>query len=599
MSAPAATAALPPRSVAELLSRLLRALPGALLRQLVLLVPLSIGTWLLHTFLLVVGNEGFERGGGVLGQILTARGTYVGGTLVWTLGWMLLVSTAVRLFREGPTAIARDHAVLARSIARHRTAIGPHATAGLVLWLALGLAWATFLDNRVAAILSGLALVSSATLRERSVGVLALHLAARDARRLAGAALPLDPRAPQGWSSPPRIAMGFALAAVGSLVGALDPFAPWCGSLFFVAGLVLAAVLFFTGRTAATMGTLLALFVLGARGALADDGGWVESGGTFTSWIASEGALIAAWLGVPPAIGVAIGQLVGTQAASTGLVPDPWSQAPADGEERVLQGVYGETRIRWDASVGQWVNLERGTWVDPDRWAEDQQQILRDKEWIRGQTEGDRARAEAERAAREAARAAQQPGPTQYPQWYRDFMADRQARLERDQAQANEREAFWSRWTNRVEWVQWGADRSIDALATVTGPAGNTIKWTYTSVRNVGQHLSDAHARGTGYGRALVRGVVETGVDYGMSRARQALTGRIGPASRGNLGLGKWGGPTGHPGFPEAGVGEFVRDAASSGAAWAGWQGVGNAAQGFAAKKGATDPLKGVLGVKR
>lgn len=44
---------------------------------------------------------------------------------------------------------------------------------------------------------------------------------------------------------------------------------------------------------------------------LADDGGWVEAGGTLIGWIRSQGAGLAVGMGVPPAAGGIIGALIG------------------------------------------------------------------------------------------------------------------------------------------------------------------------------------------------------------------------------------------------------------------------------------------------
>ena len=41
----------------------------------------------------------------------------------------------------------------------------------------------------------------------------------------------------------------------------------------------------------------------------ADDGGWREAGGTFDSWLKSEGAIIAILVGISPALGAILGIL--------------------------------------------------------------------------------------------------------------------------------------------------------------------------------------------------------------------------------------------------------------------------------------------------
>ncbi|MFC1999520.1 RHS repeat-associated core domain-containing protein, partial [Chloroflexota bacterium] len=63
--------------------------------------------------------------------------------------------------------------------------------------------------------------------------------------------------------------------------------------------------------TAVLLGFFIILFVVCTQNAYADDGGWLEAGGTFSDWIQSEGATKAIMMGLPAALGALIGALLG------------------------------------------------------------------------------------------------------------------------------------------------------------------------------------------------------------------------------------------------------------------------------------------------
>ena len=121
-------------------------------------------------------------------------------------------------------------------------------------------------------------------------------------------------------------------------------------------------------------------------------------------------------------------------------------------------------------------------------------------------------------------------------------LARGQAQLDRDQAEweadradrrveaqairdAGQAEADW--WTRRgtrlgrvekvLEWTAWGADRSVDALAALTGPAGGRVKDLYTVGKRLGKGLGEMAASGGNVAK-LVKGGVEGALDLGFSK---------------------------------------------------------------------------------
>jgi hypothetical protein len=66
---------------------------------------------------------------------------------------------------------------------------------------------------------------------------------------------------------------------------------------------------------------------------------------------------------------------------------------------------------------------------------------------------------------------------------------------------------------NKLEWIKWGCDKSIDVLSQVTGPAGKTIAKVYKVGTNLGEGLGEGMAEGGNYGKHLAKGALKAGVD--------------------------------------------------------------------------------------
>ncbi|MDO9494885.1 MAG: hypothetical protein Q7J48_04210 [Nocardioides sp.] len=72
-----------------------------------------------------------------------------------------------------------------------------------------------------------------------------------------------------------------------------------------------------------------------------------------------------------------------------------------------------------------------------------------------------------------------------------------------------------------AEWTQWGAERGIDLLGTVTGPAGASVKLHYQWVKNLAAGTSGAVA--TGDSKELLKGVKGMIQDVGWELASPLL----------------------------------------------------------------------------
>ena len=124
------------------------------------------------------------------------------------------------------------------------------------------------------------------------------------------------------------------VAMVGSIAGfLLCTFLPWWGKLIIGIGM-LAAAFMLTRRQGQSLTTVLfsilpMILLLGAIAlimkaipVLADDGGWKEAGGTFSSWIHSSGAVMAVTQGIGPAVGTVAGLALGRRWLLPGVIPN-------------------------------------------------------------------------------------------------------------------------------------------------------------------------------------------------------------------------------------------------------------------------------------
>ena len=81
---------------------------------------------------------------------------------------------------------------------------------------------------------------------------------------------------------------------------------------------------------------------------LADDGGWQESGGTFSGWVHSPGAVTAVVLGIGPGIGSVVGPAIGQALVNIGgniYIGDGGIEGQTPVQETPPQGPYGQTTV--------------------------------------------------------------------------------------------------------------------------------------------------------------------------------------------------------------------------------------------------------------
>jgi hypothetical protein len=322
---PAKKAVQPPKNLLEFLGMLLRQLPKNLLKSIPWMILMAGFTWVLHTYLLVYVNEGFDVSGAspLIKAALSGR-LWPSGILFWTIMGGL-ASFVFSQFRQN--GLAKTFGAMGSAPGWMASSLKGFSMTRLPLLLgslASGFLMMTIANSPLYAIQFGLLLMGEWLAQGKGLLGMVIPLGWSDAQRLFSRGQPPAPFSP-GW-------MAFILAglSVSALCGLIFPF--WF--LAFILGCLMVAlvVLLVTrnGRptpqaTIILLGGLLALGWLALRLSgvvLADDGGWTEAGGSLGSWIGSEGAVTAIGFGLPPAVGSALGVLFGSALAGVlGGVP--------------------------------------------------------------------------------------------------------------------------------------------------------------------------------------------------------------------------------------------------------------------------------------
>jgi hypothetical protein len=335
--------------------------------------------WLLHTYLLVFVNQGFGRGSWV-GDLLATTGNGIAGTIIWMIGSGLLFSwIGQKLFAKGQKPPKQPPLSEVFLEAGELALAAMVAAAGISMILGI---FATGWSNTAIAIGIG------GTMLTAGSSVIGLLVSSAWSSTYG---LKQSDKARKFSVATGKVAMVGGIAAF--LLNTL-PFmkAPinvifgiaFLGLAFFLthrenksAGAMLLSILPYM----AFMGVMAFLWNNNIR-VLADDGGWQEAGGTFGSWIGSQGAAQAMISGIGPGIGTAIGPAlfqvlisIGTNMQLPGGMIPPGTTPEPEIPPKNLMDENGNRLLVWDpeqygpGANGQdgkpgwvWYN---GNWVDP------------------------------------------------------------------------------------------------------------------------------------------------------------------------------------------------------------------------------------------
>jgi len=325
----------PPQSLLELLGMLLKQAPRNFLRQLPWMVLVSLFTWVYHTFLLVYVNEGFDTSGSSV-WIKTAVSGYrsPSGIVFWTAMGGIASLAFNQLKQNGLGKTVSSFASAPGWMAKSLRPFTSGALTPLLVSLAAGLLVLSFFARGpLYAIQFGLLILGDWIAQGRGLLGMVIPLGWSDVQRLLK----------RGGNTAPFQASWMAWIVAGLSVSALLGiiFPTWF-MLFSLVGTIGLMVLLLVTRSGKkpSRGTVVLLALLIASGwlavhkggvVLADDGGWQEAGGTFSSWIASEGAMKALGMGIPPSLGAALGWLFGSLFGGIMGISFPGFAAPLAG----------------------------------------------------------------------------------------------------------------------------------------------------------------------------------------------------------------------------------------------------------------------------
>ncbi len=97
-------------------------------------------------------------------------------------------------------------------------------------------------------------------------------------------------------------------------------------------------------------------------------------------------------------------------------------------------------------------------------------------------------------------------------------MKARQDKLEAEAKSANDSAWWWDKGTKAAEITQTVADKGVDILSTVTGPAGGRIKDVYTVAKGTAEGLGEGIAQGGDYLKNIGKGTAKGVVDLGLGK---------------------------------------------------------------------------------
>ncbi|QCS51106.1 hypothetical protein FEK30_16480 (plasmid) [Picosynechococcus sp. PCC 11901] len=334
-----------PKTLVQLLGWLLKAFLQALPRQIVVGVIVGGVMWLVHTFLLVGVNEGFNPTTNPwLGSVLVISDQLIPGTLFWLFSGILvghLFRGTLGNYLKGIGQLPQICVDVGQQASQFQS---PFPWVGL----AVAIAFSTFLGNLLVSIQIAL-FALAAVCDPQHLLRLAAQLGWQDAHRLF-----------RHQSSPALSQVMLQTLLAGLMVGYLIAaicfwFFGGIPQLLFLGAIAIALVLILRGNQPPSTQTLLLLslslvgfYVAHGIPVLADDCGWQEAGGSLDRWLASGPCVITtATLGFPAAGGFWTGWILGnlpsipTVIYGTGTPDDPFRDYPDANNPPWKQGIYG------------------------------------------------------------------------------------------------------------------------------------------------------------------------------------------------------------------------------------------------------------------
>ncbi len=301
-----------------MLKSIVKSIPKMALRQLIKLVLIFLTIVVINTYLVVVKNEGFAPSkGNALMPITALKNSYQSASIFWMFALFFIMTIVGRIRQDSLKTFLKEIVMIPSSIIHDFSKV-TSAHKG-IFFITTGIYLLVFMliPNTYLVILYFFILLLSYSLREKGFIGIAIKMGLDDVNQLRKKKIQIN----KSFIFIMVLSVTFAL-----LICWVMPFGDWS---FYVLAAVFVVLGFLVGmemlssRQAASM---LVMTILGSIIAkifdvsvLADDGGWIESGATFSNWIQSEGAGTAVLMGGPPAIGATLGTYLGSLLAESGF----------------------------------------------------------------------------------------------------------------------------------------------------------------------------------------------------------------------------------------------------------------------------------------
>ena len=221
------------------------------------------------------------------------------------------------------------------------------------------------------------------------------------------------------------------------------------------------------------------------------------------------------------------------------VIPEPPTplQGPFVGDKTTFVDGRGVTRTAVLQPDGHWLT-EEGTWYDPDYDTFLANQKAKDAEIAAWKVKAE-AESAAAQAAIDAAKKLKAMSQGIDPVTGKKILTPEQKRrfdlIGQQKDAAADEAAGWSEYgsyldsvVNKLEWIKWGCDKSIDVLGQVTGPAGKTIAKVYKVGTNLGEGLGEGMAEGDNYLKHIGKGALKAGVDLAGDKIVDGAFGKLG-----------------------------------------------------------------------
>lgn len=323
-----------PQTTLELIKYIGKRLPGQLLKALPMTIAVGVLSWLIHTYLLVKVNEGFNPDSWLAQNFLNVSGGLISSSILWALlGGLISLTLASLLRGQNPFKSVAGMFKVPGNIIRKNKEMNHSLLPVLLIACGVTLLFEKLLSGVAGIVAGGILLSSVAAFAGGRGGILTmiLRMIFNDVQTfiLKKRKLRMDNDAVYmilGASALAFIIYGFFKTLFyrpypASFIGVAFNFIL---ANIWTIPIILGIIFLLTNRnrlnttnTPKTMIFLVLVFASFAAahrvagiGILADDGGWAEAGGTFIDWVTSEGAIIAVLRGFPPAIAGILGSYI-------------------------------------------------------------------------------------------------------------------------------------------------------------------------------------------------------------------------------------------------------------------------------------------------